>query len=240
MNEENQISYYAVIPATVRYDTKLKAAEKLMYGEITSLTNRMGYCFANNKYFANLYNVSLSTISRWISNLAKLKYIEVELIRNEKKEITERRIYVLDNPYMQKNQYPYMQNCTYPISKKSKDNNINIKIDRLFNYIINNKSKFPEELKGTDLKEIYSVLGNFEMLYTDEIISFYTENNITKVKYIIYALVEISKTDRKTKLNKLSRDKLIGIYNKCKQKEDEIINFYDYFVTSIINELDKP
>lgn len=240
MNEENQISYYAVIPATIRYDNRLKAAEKLMYGEITSLTNRMGYCFANNKYFANLYNVTIHTVSQWISHLEKLGYIAIELIRDNKKQIKERRIYIRDSPYVQKNTYPYVLKSTYPMYKNVQDNNINIKIDRLFNYIINNKSEFPEELKGTDLKEIYSVLGKFEMLYTDEIISFYTENNIIKVKYIIYALVEIAKTDRKVKLNKLSRDKLIGIYNKCKQKEDGIINFYDYFVTSIINELDKP
>ena len=44
MNEENQVSYYSVIPATVRYDRRLKAAEKLIYGEITSLTNKKGYC----------------------------------------------------------------------------------------------------------------------------------------------------------------------------------------------------
>lgn len=45
MNEENQISYYSVIPASVRYDNRLKPAEKLMYGEITSLTNRIVYCY---------------------------------------------------------------------------------------------------------------------------------------------------------------------------------------------------
>ena len=44
MNEENPISYYSVIPATVRYDNRLKPAEKLIYGEITSLTNKKGYC----------------------------------------------------------------------------------------------------------------------------------------------------------------------------------------------------
>lgn len=41
MNEENKVSYYAIIPATVRYLKVLKANEKLLYGEITSLSNRM-------------------------------------------------------------------------------------------------------------------------------------------------------------------------------------------------------
>ena len=39
MNEDNKINYYAIIPATVRYNQKLKAAEKLLYGEITALSN---------------------------------------------------------------------------------------------------------------------------------------------------------------------------------------------------------
>ena len=75
MNEENQISYYSVIPATVRYNENLKASEKLLYGEITSLTNKMGYCFATNKHFSNLYHVDPHTVSRWISHLEKLGYI---------------------------------------------------------------------------------------------------------------------------------------------------------------------
>lgn len=240
MNEENQTSYYAIIPATVRYDDRLKPAEKLMYGEITSLTNRFGYCFANNSYFAKLYKVTIHTVSQWVSNLVKLGYIEIELIRDERKEVKERRIYIKDVPYVQKNTYPYVLKSTYPMYKNVQDNNINIKIDRLFNYIINKTNEIPEELKDSNIDEVYKTLNKFEMLYTEEILKYYTEANIEKVKTIIYALIEISKTERKLKLNKLSREKLIGIYNKCKQKENEISKFYDYFVTSIINEIDKP
>jgi len=93
MNEENQISYYSVIPATVRYDEQLKPAEKLIYSEITSLTNKFGYSFATNKYFAKLYNVTTHTVSQWISHLDKLGYIHIELIKNENGAIDERRIY---------------------------------------------------------------------------------------------------------------------------------------------------
>ena len=41
MNEENQVNYYAIIPATVRYDKDLKPAEKLLYGEVTALANKL-------------------------------------------------------------------------------------------------------------------------------------------------------------------------------------------------------
>ena len=72
VNEENLPSYYAVIPASVRYCKDLKYPERLLYGEITSLINKEGYCFATNRYFAELYGVIKETVSRWISNLEKL------------------------------------------------------------------------------------------------------------------------------------------------------------------------
>lgn len=67
--EEQQRSYYAIIPANVRYDKDLAPNAKLLYGEITALCNEKGYCWATNQYFAELYNVSDRTIKNWISQL---------------------------------------------------------------------------------------------------------------------------------------------------------------------------
>lgn len=47
-----QPTYYAIIPANVRYNKKLSPNEKLLYGELTCLTHQDGYCFATNSYFA--------------------------------------------------------------------------------------------------------------------------------------------------------------------------------------------
>ena len=48
---ENNVpsSYYAIIPAYIRYNKELKFGERLMYGEITALSNKEGYCYAKNK-----------------------------------------------------------------------------------------------------------------------------------------------------------------------------------------------
>lgn len=86
-------SYYSVIPAKVRYDKELKANEKLLYGEISALSNKNGYCNAKNNYFADLYDVNKKTVSSWITHLKDKGYIEVELVY-EDKIIIERRIYI--------------------------------------------------------------------------------------------------------------------------------------------------
>ena len=97
--EKVKKSYYAIIPASVRYDNELPMGARLLYGEITALCNEKGYCWATNKYFAELYDMSKKTISRWISKLEERGYIVTELIYKEKsKEVEERRIYINDTP----------------------------------------------------------------------------------------------------------------------------------------------
>jgi hypothetical protein len=87
-------NYYAIIPSDVRYDNRLKANEKLLFAEITSLTNKKGYCYASNDYFSALYEVSKGAISKWISGLEKLGYLNRTIIKDAKGQIIERRLYI--------------------------------------------------------------------------------------------------------------------------------------------------
>ena len=91
-------NYYAIIPANVRYSS-LKPNAKLLYGEITALSNKLGYCFASNNYFAELYGVSKNTVSRWVSDLKKLGFITIQIERNSNKEITKRIIGIDEKVY---------------------------------------------------------------------------------------------------------------------------------------------
>lgn len=244
-NDENKPNYYAIIPANIRYDNNLKAIEKLMYGEITALTNKEGYCFAKNGYFAELFEVANNTVSRWISNLEKRGYIRVNIIRDKRGQIIERRIFIV-NTYLQNCRYPSIQNSIYPIYKNVEDNNINIKIDRLFNYIINNDDKNLNEFSQKQITEFRDLLYRLEFNYTKEQIKIITEENQMKLKYIIYCLKELFLSSRKKLIYKLTREKLICIYDNCKdvQKKNlgldsEIKNFYEYFHISVINEIEK-
>lgn len=75
--------YYAVIPANVRYDNRLVPNAKLLYGEITALCNDKGYCWATNKYFADLYGASIRTVQTWISSLEECGFIRMKLVPDE-------------------------------------------------------------------------------------------------------------------------------------------------------------
>ena len=97
-------TYYAIIPASVRYSS-LKPNAKLLYGEITALSNKLGFCYATNNYFAELYNVSKNTISNWLSDLNKAGFITIDIKRNSNKQIVKRCIgitKIMDTPIHEK------------------------------------------------------------------------------------------------------------------------------------------
>ena len=70
--------FWAVIPAQVRYDPQLPPNAKLLYAEISALTNARGFCWASNAWFAERYNLKPKSISELINALAKAGYIAVE------------------------------------------------------------------------------------------------------------------------------------------------------------------
>lgn len=114
MEDNKQPSYYAIIPAFIRYDNRLLPSEKLLYGEITALSNKCGYCFATNGYFANLYSVSNRSITNWVAKLEKCNYIRTEILRNDNMEVIERKIYITGIP-MEKSFYTPLEKNVYTL-----------------------------------------------------------------------------------------------------------------------------
>lgn len=225
MNEETQISYYSIIPATVRYNKELKANEKLLYGEITALSNKNGYCYAKNRYFANLYGVNIETVSRWLSHLQSLGFIQIEIIRNANKEVVARNIYIMDIPYCQKNQYPSLLKYQESIDKKVKVNNIKYNIDDLFNLII---KKHPEISN-----DFYAILERLEFLYTKDILKYMQADKIQMLKEIVYVLFDLYSSNLGSLLSKASRESLLNLYILAQENSTE--DKLSYFKKSIIN-----
>jgi hypothetical protein len=116
-------AYYAIIPATVRYDQRLTPNAKLLYGEITALCHQEGYCWAGNQYFADLYEVSKTSISTWIGNLKDAGHITVEMNYKEgSKHILNRYIRILGEG-IQENLHTPTRKLEYPIQENLRDNN---------------------------------------------------------------------------------------------------------------------
>ena len=133
-----QPNYFAIIPANVRYDKDLTLLARLLYGEITALSNKEGYCFALNTYFANLYGVTNRTIINALNSLLKKGYIKTEIkYYKETKRVIERRIYIIDpvkiiSPGSEKN-------FTRPRENNFTDNNTSINKKKYNNGFIGRK-----------------------------------------------------------------------------------------------------
>lgn len=137
-------SYFAIIPANVRYDDELSANAKLLYGEITALCNEKGYCWASNDYFSQLYGKSRITVSRWISELIQKGYIKSEI----SKEDGNMRMLT---PLLTKTIIPIIKNDNTPIIKNDKQNNtlLNNTVNSS-SYIESSNSNREEYIKNKD------------------------------------------------------------------------------------------
>jgi transposase len=51
---------------------------KVLFSEITALSNKKGYCYATNGYFAKLYEVSKTTVSLWVKALIDRGHIKAQ------------------------------------------------------------------------------------------------------------------------------------------------------------------
>lgn len=118
-------AYYAIIPATVRYDDRLSASAKLLYGELTALSGTDGYCWPGNKYLQDVYGVSRQAIQNWLSTLEKQGYIKRITTRVPGSNRVDRRyIQIVDHPSKEKCTSkdflapPSKEKCTPPSKEK--------------------------------------------------------------------------------------------------------------------------
>jgi len=187
-------SYYAVIPAEVRYNKNLTPNAKLLYAEITALAQKDGLCWASNKYFSDLYNVSTVTISRWISSLVENDFINRSITyKKGTKQI--------DKRYLQLCSEGINKNVKTPINKNVKDNNTSINITSIN---ISIKEKFVNQVMAFEYPK--------DML--EDFINYWTEGK-KKMRYqkqttfeIKLRLLRWSKNEKKWNLPKKTMSKL--------------------------------
>lgn len=175
----DQPSYYSIITANVRYDNRLTDSEKLLFAEITSLSNKYGYCTASNGYFAKLYEVTKVTVSRRIANLKECGYLHVEIIRNGN-EIKQRKLYPLTEmirPINTNDNTPINNSVNTPIITNVKENNTSI------NNTSNNNINRVDILSGNPTRIPYKEIID----YLNEKTGKKFKHNTTKTKDFIKA-----------------------------------------------------
>lgn len=149
---------------------------------ISSLCAREGYCYASNKYLAELFNITEQSISNKLQKLESKNYIEIEY---EKRgcEIISRKIR-LKNIYIDD-----IKKIIPTIKKNFKDNNISINNTSNNNIYI--KHGTYKRVKLTE-KEYTRLIDEFGKDFIDkqiELLDEYIESNNNKNKYTNFNLV---------------------------------------------------
>ena len=225
---EDKPNYYAVIPASVRYDENLKLGEKMMYGEITSLTFKTGECWASNSYFAELYKVSPQAISKWIKALEKQKYITIEY-ETKGKLIVKRIIKAVstDIDTVSTTVEGGINHSLEGYQQEIKENNTSIN-----NTSINNKKKIIKEKYGTygrvrlTIDEYLRLVNEFGEEFIKnkiEALDQYLEINNNKNKYSNFNLV-LRKAIREKWFEKSERGGSSSFMETMKKVYDERTN----------------
>ena len=165
--ERETPTYYAIIPADVRYDKDLRPNEKLLYGEITALSDKHGYCWATNRYFAELYEVTPKCVSKWINHLIEKGYLFSKIIYEEDGKTVSQRIICVrpitlqeEPPIRQKEDTPIHQKEDTPIHQKEDTLSIkssNIIIQDNNNTRVNDKEINKESQLENDFEELWKL-----------------------------------------------------------------------------------
>lgn len=164
-------NFYSIIPAYVRYSNRINSFEKLLYSEITALSDKNGYCFASNQYFAKVFDMHKNSISRSITKLEQENFIKIS-IDQEKGNF--RKIYLTNilpiNKKVDSNSaLPINKNGVTPINKNEYYNNTSI--NNLYSFNENEKNN-DDTIQGkkekTNKKEkIEILLSHLKSRYVD-------------------------------------------------------------------------
>lgn len=86
--------YLAILPPKVRYDRALTPNAKLLYAEISAMSDVTGFCWASNDYLASLFSISVQSVTRLVAQLAERGYVETQMCATATG--SERRIFMTD------------------------------------------------------------------------------------------------------------------------------------------------
>lgn len=149
---DDKPNYYAIIPADVRYNPNINANVKLLYGEISALSNKYGYCIATNDYFSMLYNVSKRTITDWIKALEDMTYITTKVGTKRYEDGTIKKIRRIYLNFIEDYQINHIEDSQHDHIEVSQQNHVEENFS--YNNTSNNNNTRKVIIKKPTLEEI--------------------------------------------------------------------------------------
>lgn len=123
LEDQQERSFWAVIPASVLHDRQLSASAVRLYGEIMLLTREKGFCWASNERLAMAVQASDRTASRLVTELARAGHVRVQLIKAKDGSSITRKIwpaYLQPAEGVDKNDVGDSQKCLPPTTKTAR------------------------------------------------------------------------------------------------------------------------
>ena len=159
-------------PREVFEDNNLNLQQKLIYSMICSLTSDEP-CFAGNKYFAKILNISTRRVSAHISHLRKNGYIKHTMVRLHDGTVSKRTlapchssltsIWLDKNVHKSTEESPVDKNVQYIINDYTKEDNKSAN-DTINNIYLNKKEIFVRY--GNSSFELNLFLFSYEHNYS--------------------------------------------------------------------------
>lgn len=147
---KDESSFFVMFPT--RYLETLTPRQSILMGVLIGMAKKEGYAYPSNQTLSSIINVSIDSIQRDLQFLEENNYIIRQIIRNEKKEIVDRRIFIKDLtaelpiPLTAELRLPSPQNCDSNSNKKD-NNNINIDLPQEYLESFNKWIQYKKEKK---------------------------------------------------------------------------------------------
>lgn len=186
MSEEMQPHYYMNIPAFVWDDKDLLRKPKaiLLYGHISTLANKKGYCWATNEYFGKRLGISKQSVVNYINLLVCKGYIKRTIkYKKETKQVEKRFLSICTTPGITDCTTPSINDDTTPGITDCTDNNT-----RNNNTSINKSSSTAAESSQNAFELYQIVVGILTPMQSQNLSEYIRELSDDVVKFAINAM----------------------------------------------------
>lgn len=231
-SEEKRINCeggFGIIPFYLSRDKSIPDGAKLLFSDMWLAQIQTGYCSLSNSELAEIRNVSVRTITNWLSLLKEKSWIKTQYIMTQQGEIKQRNIYLNPKPeinnvvekiseadfYTPRNQFLYPLETSFQV--------YNIRED------INNKI-LKNTKKGDPMENNIPASGSPSSPKVDEL-RLAEEIFYNKFWVLVPNKVNIAK----------AKNRFFQITNNCKneKKVNEVIEGYKRYLVYIENEHKK-